>query len=849
MTNSGLGARPHSLHIRRHLNPSAHSPGLRPLVHAVSLAICGALLSTTGSARAEAIASPSMQTSATYTFNIPAGPLAPALRSFASTANVLLTFTAEQTDGKITDGIKGPHTASSALNALLAGTGLQAATLENGSYLLRPAPAVQPPKAKESITTLPEVSVVASSDRESQAVSEGTGSYAARAVSIGKGEQSLRDIPQSVSVMTRQRMDDQNLTSLDSALGQVTGVTKEFRNYGHTVYYSRGFALDNFMTDGVPMGYYGGIGIAPDTAIFDRIEVLRGAPGLLIGNGDPGGTVNMVRKRPLAEKQMQITARAGSWDYYRLDGDITGPLNDAGTLRGRLLAGYEDRHYFYDEAQTKLPLLYGMLEADLGEKTVAAVGARYQHYSQQGGRWAYGLPISSDGSDLGLSRSTSYGPGWTYFKSTVREVFGDITHHINDDWSVKLTGTAQLSERQDAAIYNENLPLDPNNLQNFYLRGADFEDNQYRTRGADAQLHGKFGAWGQEHQLFLGANWQKEETLSYKGSRVTYSSPILIDPRSPDLSALARLYSGPYGTPISGETTTQGFYGNLKLQVSAPLKVILGGRVSWYENSLLGITQSKETHQVTPYVAAILRLNNEWSAYGSYTDVFRPQSNSYTASGTPLNPALGSNYEAGIKGEFAGGKLNTSFALFRINMDDLAQTDPRNPTSCPGTPAQGGCSINGGKLKSEGFDAEINGEILPRLQVFAGYTYNTAKYVRDRDATGNPTANEGGAYQSSFIPRQLLRSWMTYQLPGAWEKFTVGGGVNLQSEIYTQDGTVRYTQEGYAVWNASASYRVDKHWTATININNVFDKHYYTVAGNYWYGEPQSMMLTLRGTF
>ncbi|MGX8883561.1 TonB-dependent siderophore receptor [Methylovorus sp. SPW-M1] len=851
MTISGLGARPRSLHIRRHLHPSAHSPGLRPLVHAVSLAICGALLSTTGSARAEAIASPSTQTSATYIFNIPAGPLAPSLRSFASTANVLLTFTAEQTDGKITDGIKGPHTASSALSALLAGTGLQAVTLENGSYLLRPAPAVQPPKTKESIATLPEVSVVASSDRESQAVSEGTGSYAARAVSIGKGEQSLRDIPQSVSVMTRQRMDDQNLTSLDSALSQVTGVTKEFRNYGHTVYYSRGFALDNFMTDGVPMGYYGGIGIAPDTAIFDRIEALRGAPGLLIGNGDPGGTVNMVRKRPLAEKQMQITARAGSWDYYRLDGDITGPLNDAGTLRGRLIAGYEDRHYFYDEAQSKLPLLYGMLEADLGENTVAAVGMRYQHYSQQGGRWAQGLPRSSDGSDLGLSRSTSYGPSWTYFKSTVRELFGDITHNINSNWSVKVSGTVQLSEREDAPIFTTagSIAVDPTTLQSFYLRGVDFEDSKFRRQGADAQLHGKFDAWGQEHQVFIGANWQKEETLAFKDGRVTYSTPILVDPRSPDLSALARLYSGTYSAPLTDETTTQGFYGNLKLQVTDPLKIILGGRVSWYEYSALGITQAKETHKITPYVAAILRLNNHWSAYGSYTDVFRPQSSSYTASGSALKPALGSNYEAGIKGEFAGGKLNTSFAVFRIDLDDIAQTDPNNPLSCPGTPATGGCSINGGKLKSQGLDAEINGEILPRLQLFAGYTYNDAKYVRDRDSSGNATENEGNTYQSYFIPRQLFRSWATYNLPGTWEKVTLGGGVNLQSEIYTKEDGVRYTQEGYAVWNASASYRIDKHWTAALNINNVFDKHYYTVAGNRWYGEPQSMMLTLRGTF
>lgn len=813
---------------------------LAPLVLAVQLTCLPILFASSTLAHAETLA-------ATQQYDIPAGPLAAALTRFAQQSGVAISVDANEIKPLQSPGLKGSYSIDDGFSKILAGTGYGVEKTSAG-YALRKVSAVREDTSRGA---LPEVSVTASKTRESRATTEGSGSYAARAATIGKGEQSLRDIPQSVSVVTRQRMDEQNLTTLDNVLGQVTGVTKEFRNYGHTAYYSRGFALDNFMIDGVPVGYYGGIGIAPDTAIFDRIEVLRGAPGLLIGNGDPGGTVNMVRKRPLAEKQVQLTARAGSWDYYRLDGDVTGPLNEAGTLRGRLIAGYEDRHYFYNEAQSKLPLLYGMLEADIGENTVVAAGLRYQHYSQQGGRWAQGLPYATDGSDLGLPRSTSYGPSWTYFKSTVREVFGDISHRINDDWSIKLSGTYQLSEREDAPIFTSagSDAIDPVTLQSFALYGVDFEDSKYRRRGVDAQLHGKFDAWGQEHQVFVGANWQKEETLAYKDNRVSYASPLLVNPSSPDLSALPRIYNRPYGTPLASMVTTQGFYGNVKLQVADPLKVILGGRVSWYENSNFGGSSFKETHEVTPYVAAILRLNDQWSLYGSYTDVFRPQSDAYTASGNALKPAVGSNYEAGIKGEFADGKLNTLFAIFRIDLDDIAQPDPQNRLSCPGTPASGGCSINGGKLKSEGFDAEVNGEILPRLQLFAGYTYNSAKYVRDRDDMGNPSANEGGAYQSAFIPRQLFRSWMTYKLPGDWDKVTVGGGVNLQSEIYSKDSGIRYSQSGYAVWNAHASYRIDDRWTAALNINNLFDKHYYTVADNRWYGEPQSFMLTLRGNF
>ncbi len=817
-------------------------PGLKlaPVVLALQLACLPILASSP----VNAYAAPAV---AGKTYDIAAGPLATILTRFAQQSGVAITLDANDIQHLRSAGLKGTYSVDEGFAKLLAETGYSADKTSAG-YALRKVPA---PHDDVSQETLPEVKVTDTKVREIVAASEGTKSYAARAVTIGKGVQSLKELPQSVSVMTRQRMDDQNLTTLDNVLSQVTGVTKEFRNYGHTVYYSRGFALDNFMIDGVPVGYYGGIGIAPDTAIFDRIEVLRGAPGLLIGNGDPGGTVNMVRKRPLAEKQLQVTGRAGSWDYYRLDADLTGPLNDAGTLRGRLIAGYEDRHYFYDEAQSKLPLLYGMLEADLGENTVAAAGMRYQHYSQQGGRWAQGLPYANNGTDLRLHRSTSYGPEWTYFKSTVREIFGDITHHINDDWLLKLSGTYQLSAREDAPIFTTagGSPIDPVTLQTFALQGVDFEDSKYRRRGADAQLHGKFDAWGQEHQLFVGANWQREETLAYKDGRALYATPVVVNPGSPDLSAVPRIYGTTYGVPLSSVATSQGFYGNLKLQVADPLKVILGGRVSWYENSNFGGNAFKENREVTPYVAAILRLNDNWSLYGSYTDVFRPQSDSFTASGSALKPATGSNYEVGIKGEFDDGKLNTSLAVFRIDLDDIAQTDPQNPLSCPGTPSAGGCSINGGKLKSEGFDAEINGEILPRLQLFTGYTYNSAKYVRDRDSAGNPTASEGGAYQSAFIPRQLFRSWLTYKLPGDWDKVTVGGGVNVQSEIFTEEFGVRYTQGGYAVWNGYANYRIDNHWTAALNINNLFDKHYYTVAGNRWYGEPQSFMLTLRGNF
>lgn len=806
---------------------------LTPVMFAVHLACTPVLFSSI--AHADNLAS-------TQQYDIPSGPLAVALTRFAQQSGVAISVDAADIKHLQSQGLKGTYSIEDGFNRILTGTGYGAEKTVAG-YALRKVSAVREDAGQG---TLPEVSVTASKTRDSHAISEGSHSYTARAVTIGKGEQSLRETPQSVSVVTRQRMDDQNLTTLDSVLMQTTGVTKQLRGYGHSTYNSRGFEISNYMVDGVPMGDYGGIGTAPDTMLLDRIEVMRGAPGLLIGNGDPGGTVNMVRKRPLAEKQIQFVGRAGSWDYYRLDGDITGPLNDSGTLRGRLIAGYEDRHYFYDVTKTALPLVYGMLEADLGPDTVAAIGFRYQDYRQDGGRWRGGLPMSTDGSDLKLSRSTTLGPSWTSYRSETQEIFGDITHRFNDDWKIKLSATHQRNDRNDQILRPTDDRIDPQALTGLKYMRMEFSQVRYETTALDAQLSGRFNGWGQEHELFVGANWQRNEMPTSRSARTAYTPQYAIDLGNLDLSDVPRLYRGPYGAPLSSKETRQGIYGNARLQLADALKLILGGRVSWYEYESSFSTPYKQNHEVTPYAALIYRLNDNWSLYGSYTEIFKPQSSSFTASGSSLDPAKGTNYEAGIKGEFYDGKLNTAFTVFRINQRNGAITDPLNNTSCAASPTGGACYINSGKQKSEGFDVEVNGELLPGWQVFAGYTFNSAKYVTAENSNMNGTRLNG-----DHNPRHLLRAWNTYRLPGELERISVGGGVTMQSEtsFTTAVDNVKRKQSGYAVWSAQASYKIDEHWTAALNINNLFDKRYYLDALQTSYGEPQSVMLTVRGNF
>lgn len=821
-----------------------HSSALRRKSSVVALQLAFMVMAGVVSAMNAYAAEPSAIDSR-QTYNIPAGPLEKALAAFAGVSGINLSLNPALTAGLQSQGLQGSYGVREGFNRLLNGSGLEAVVDDSGNWKLRKAAALQGATEKPS-ATLPEVSVVAGHDRDSKAISEGTRSYAARAVTIGKGEQSLRETPQSVSVITRQRMDDQNLTTLESVLMQTAGVTKQLRGYGHSTYYSRGFEISNYMVDGVPMGDYGGIGTAPDTIMLDRVEVMRGAPGLIIGNGDPGGTVNMVRKRPLAEKQVQVTGRVGSWDYYRVDGDVTGPLNQAGTLRGRLIAGYEDRHYFYEDTQSKLPLLYGILEADLGQNTVAAFGIRYQDYRQDGGRWRGGLPMSTDGSNLNLSRSTALGPSWTGYESKTKEMFGDITHHFNDDWKIKFSAMHQRNERDDTIIRPTDDRINPQTLAGSSYRQVEFRHERYETTALDLQVNGKWSAWGQEHELFVGANWQKSEMPSSRTTNTQYSPRYAINLGNLDLSQVPRLYRRAYGAPNSSKEIRQGIYGNVRLQVVDSLKLILGGRMSWYDYEHTLLTPYSQSNEVTPYAALIYRLNDNWSLYGSYTDIFKPQSNNVSANGSYLDPATGRNYEAGIKGELYGGRLNTSVSVFRINQSNGAIEDPLNRTGCAASPTGGACYLNSGKQKSSGIDAEINGEVLPGWQVSAGYTFNSAKYV-----TANDSSQDGVRLNGDHNPRHLLRAWNTYRLPGALERVSVGGGVVLQSEtaFTTTPDNVKRTQSGYAVWSAQASYKIDEHWTAALNINNLFDKRYYLDALQTFYGEPQSVMLTVRGNF
>ena len=335
---------------------------------AVTAATCGLALSAglphTASAQN---ATPQAAQGASTSYAIPAGPLAPALRNLASSANVLLTFTEDQTSGKRTRGVNGRYTPGAALAALLAGTGLEAARQDNGGYLLRPAPA--------SDTTLPDVKV---SGNALDGTTEGSGSYAASTATVGKIPVPIKEIPGSVSVLTRERMDDQNIATIQQGLRYVTGVGSVDYGDGTGYYRARGNQM-GVQFDGVSI--MNGLQYQQqfDMSMYDRVEVLRGPAGVTDDAlGQPGGTVNLVRKRPQDQFHFSSETQVSTFGGVRQVLDAGGPLNAEGTLRGRAVIAGNNSQQSIDVTRNKNAMGYVALDYDFSPRTTLSFSGGYQ---------------------------------------------------------------------------------------------------------------------------------------------------------------------------------------------------------------------------------------------------------------------------------------------------------------------------------------------------------------------------------------------------------------------------------------------------------------------------------------
>ncbi|WP_223810087.1 TonB-dependent siderophore receptor, partial [Pseudomonas savastanoi] len=553
----------------------------------------------------------------------------------------------------------------------------------------------------------------------------------------------------------------------------------------------------------------------------------------------PGGAVNLVRKRPTADNKFSITTRAGSWDQYRVDLDGSGKLNDSGTLRGRMVAAYDDSGSYLDGRDSRTPLLYGIVEADLSDDTTLTMSLRRQEQVINGYS-IYGLPRYSNGQSLGLSRSTNLAQKWNRLESDMTEVFTEVAHRFNEDWTSRTSLTYSQGGFDQNIAYARGA-VNPTTLAGSNFQGTLFRKDEVDSVGLNSQLEGNFNAFGLDHQVTLGADWSKQDANTHQATVTRRTAVNVFDV---DQSAFAKPVRPAWTTDIDTTEERAGLYANTRIHLSEPLSVVLGSRLSWYDykydvkTGAANSYESKQTQEFTPFAGLIYDINDNWSWYASYADIFTPQANYVTAGGSPLDPAIGSNYETGFKGELFDKRMNLSMALFYIKQKDVAALDVNTTQTCP-TSSDGSCYLQDGISRSKGVDVEASGEVLPGLQVFGGYTFNMLRNNGDADV----------AYET---PKHMLRLNTSYNLPGAWNRLTLGTGVSADSG-YEVPSNKQLGVSGKAIWDARASWKLDENWKVSLNAENLFDRKYYSTSiatdRSNVYGEPRSYVLTLRGDF
>jgi len=836
---------------------------LKPLRQAAVLFVCGAVGWSAAPAPAQAASVQARQ----HSYRIAAGPLAPALRMLASEAGVALMFTPAQAEGKTTAGVSGNYTLTQAYAALLAGTGLQAVLLDNGSYVLEAAPAaVRAGEAGPAATPAPELLAIVHvrARRSVDGSTEGTGAYTSRVTSIAsKGDQSFREIPQSVSVITRQQIDDQHLVGINDALNLTPGITVKRSNSFLSSFYSRAFQIDAMQIDGgapLNIGSYT-YGAMQDMAMYDRVEVMRGASGLLGGAGDPGGIINLARKKPLPVPQLVMTASAGSWDNYRTELDASAPLALDGKLRGRAVAMYNNAGSHLRHVSAEKSLMYGVLELDLPTGSLLTVGGSVGQRNGKGG--GSGLPTYSDGADLGLPRSASLSQPWSYANSDMTEAFVQFEHRFRNHWKFKLNASRLALKTKGTGAFIDGAVDAATGLGPMW--GGTHTESTNEQKLVDLNLAGPFKLFGRTHELLLGVDWQQVRSY-WQSARLIGSNVTPANPFDPDATPWAGLSAGPAWLRYSPWGQEQyGGYATLRLHPTDRLHVVLGARAGRYQFDQLleadyarngswelsSASRFEEPTKITPYGGIIYDVTSQWSAYLSYSSIFKPQalSKAGPAPGTSLKPITGKSYEGGVKGELLDGRLNATLSVFRVERNGAAVLDTRYPEQ---TELYSGscCYLPQGRVTSRGVDVEIGGELAPDWQASAGYTFNNSK----DDSTNLP--------YSSITPRHLFKLSTAYTLPGAWSSFKVGGNATVQSANYAS-GTVvdrngasqpfDFSQGGYAVVNALLAYQVDPRWSIALNVNNIFDRTYYDTigysGGSNWYGTPRNATLTLRAAF
>ncbi|MFQ4144486.1 TonB-dependent siderophore receptor [Chlorogloeopsis sp. ULAP02] len=642
----------------------------------------------------------------------------------------------------------------------------------------------------------------------------------------------LRDIPASIQVVPQRVLEEQQVTTLNDALRNVSGVTQTAPSYFNqfATFTIRGFEASdgagNFTRNGL-RDLQGG-GKAANFANIERIEVLRGPASVLFGGGNPGGTINIVTKQPLPDPFYTVEATIGSYDFYRGMVDLTGPLNDEKTIRYRLNASYENAGSFVDFLERDNPFLSGALSFDLGKSTTITVDAEYNKVNQNDDNAlpAVGTVLPNINGEIPPNRNS--GEKNTFYGPEVFRVGYNLEHRFNENWLLRNAFYyGHFYNRGRNTYFNRELDPDQRTLQ----RGVGGQDYKEQVYDLTTNVVGNFSTGSIRHQLLFGIDLTRLDNYLYKAQ---YQEATPLDLFNPVYGALSR------GEIIdeadsTGLTDSLGVYVQDQVALAENLKLLLGGRLDFFEQTNRDFINETEEFQsgnaFSPRVGIVYQPIQPISLYASYSRSFAP-SIGRSIDGEQFQPERGIQYEVGVKADI-NNRLSATLAFYDLTRSNVTTDDLSNP----------GFSIQTGEQNSRGIELNVGGEILPGWNMIAGYAYTDARITEDNTfEPGNRLYN---------VPKHSFNLWTSYELQeGDLRGLGFGLGFfyvgDRQGDLENSFTLPSYFRTDAAIFYNRGQFR------ASLNFRNLFDVSYFESAYdrlNVFPAEPFTVQGTLSWRF
>ncbi|MFT3956131.1 MAG: TonB-dependent siderophore receptor [Piscinibacter sp.] len=637
----------------------------------------------------------------------------------------------------------------------------------------------------------------------------------------------IKDTPQSISTIDKETLRDFGATSSNDALRFGTGLVVDEWETNRTSFQSRGFDVMLTQIDGLGMtNDWGLVESQKDSYLFERIELIRGANGLLTGVGNASGTINFVRKRPTNKDGGEAIASVGSYGFKRVALDYNKVLSVDGAWAGRLVVASEDKDSYLRALHNRRNTIYGVIDGQIGSDGVLTIGFTAQDAKQRSPMWGSLTLPYADGSLAEFDVSASTAQDWTRWNNRSVDTFVEYTHSLSSDWEGKIT-------------YNHREGKDSTKLFYAYtLTGYLNDDNTgligwpYRSQGEssadvlDANLSGRFSAFGRKHEAILGLSHSKQKNFAESFS--------ITSPAGPALPAFP--YAGDaYPEPTWGATSVAAdgkqqitrLYGATRLALSDSLKAILGVNAITLKRDGTSIygggvnLDNEKTSKLSPYVGATYDITPDVMAYASYSDIYQAQ-DQRDVNGAFLAPMKGLNAEVGVKAEWLDRKLLTTFALFGAKQKGLATIAGFDPVAQQNYYAPK-------DVKSRGFEIEVTGRVAADTNLTAGFTSLKLS---------GPDGND--IYE--WVPRRTFNLRADTRLP-MLPKLKLGVATRWQSDVNKTAGA---RQDSYLLANGFAAYELTDAATVRLNVDNVFDKKYLrTVQYGAIYGAPRTAAISL----